>query len=35
MRPRAIRSAITPTPTPSIEIPEITEMKACLRRAVR
>ena len=28
-------SAITPTVTPSTETPEISEMKACLRRAVR
>jgi hypothetical protein len=33
--PSAISSAITPTATPSTEIAEISEMKACLRRAVR
>ena len=27
--------AITPTTTPSIEMAEMTEMKACFRRAVR
>src|SRR5439155_15954908 len=35
MRPRATMSAITPTTTPSTEMAEMTEMKACLRRAVR
>ena len=35
MSPRAMRSAITPTATPSTEMPEIREMKACFRRAVR
>jgi hypothetical protein len=28
-------SAITPTTTPSTEMAEMIEMKACLRRAVR
>ena len=35
MRPSATISAITPTTTPSTEMAEITEMKACFRRAVR
>ena len=35
MSPRAMKSAMTPTTTPSIEMAEMTEMKACLRRAVR
>jgi hypothetical protein len=35
MRPRATMSAITPTTTPSTEMAEMIEMKACLRRAVR
>src|SRR5262245_25602793 len=31
----AMTSAMTPTPTPRIETAEISEMNACLRRAVR
>ena len=31
----AMISAITPTATPSVEISEMTEMNACLRRASR
>ena len=31
----AMTSAITPTVTPSVEINEMTEMNACLRRAIR
>ena len=33
--PSAISTAITPTATPSTATAEITEMKACFRRAVR
>ena len=35
MRPRAISTAITPTATPVTATAEMTEMNACLRRAVR
>src|SRR4029078_11618471 len=35
MSPSATISAMTPTTTPSTEIAEITEMKACFGRAVR
>ena len=35
MRPSATMSAITPTTTPSTEMAEMIEMKACLRLAVR
>ena len=33
--PSAMNSAATPTATPSTATPEITEMNACLRFAVR
>ena len=35
MSPSATISAMTPTTTPSTEMDEMTEMNACLRRAVR
>ena len=35
MRPSAIRRAITPTATPSTEMNEMREMKACFLRADR
>jgi len=35
MSASAISRAMTPTDTPSVEIAEMSEMKACLRRASR
>src|SRR5512134_2377528 len=35
MRPRAMSTAMTPTATPITATPEMSEMKACFRRAVR
>ena len=35
IRPSAISTAITPIVTPSTATPEITEMNACLRFAIR
>ena len=35
MSARAMRSAVTPTPTPRIDTNEMTDTNACFRRATR